>query len=63
MSASVTKRQQLAVGIALLAVGAFPTGATSAGNAPTAEDDVKLTRTEKLPNAPRSASWRGDGSL
>ena len=50
MSASVTKRQQLAVGIALLAVGAFLPGATSGGNAPTAEDDVKLIRTEKLPN-------------
>ena len=52
MSASFTKSQQLAVGIAVLAVGAFLAGATSGGNAPTAEDDVKLIRTEKLANVP-----------
>jgi hypothetical protein len=52
MSASVTKSQQLAVGIALLAIGALLAGATSRGNAPTGEDDVTLVRTEKLAPCP-----------
>jgi quercetin dioxygenase-like cupin family protein len=52
MSAYITTRQQLAVGIALLAVGALLAGPTSGGNAPTAEDDVKLIRTDKLANVP-----------
>ena len=52
MSASFTRRPQLAVGIAVLAVGAFLAGAASGGNTPMAEDDVKLIRTEKLANVP-----------
>ena len=52
MSSPFTTRQQLAVGIAVLAVGALLAGATSGGNAPSAADDVKLIRTEKLANVP-----------
>ena len=52
MSASFTRRPQLAVGIAVLSVGAFLAGAASGGNTPMAEDDVKLIRTEKLANVP-----------
>jgi quercetin dioxygenase-like cupin family protein len=52
MSASVTKSQQLAVGIAFLAAGALLAGATSGGNVPTAAGDVRLIRTEKLANVP-----------
>jgi CHAT domain-containing protein len=54
MSAPVTKRQQLAVGIALLAVGAFLTGATSGGNAP--QPALALT-------APEVGDTDGDGLL
>jgi quercetin dioxygenase-like cupin family protein len=52
MSASLTKTQRLAAGIALLVVCAFSTGASSGGGSSTAKDDVRLIRTEKLANVP-----------
>jgi quercetin dioxygenase-like cupin family protein len=52
MSVSLTKTQRLAAGIALLVVCASFTGASSGRDSPTAGDDVKLIRTEKLANVP-----------
>ena len=52
MSASLTKTQRLAAGIALLVVCASFTGASPGRDSPTADDDVKLMRTEKLANVP-----------
>jgi quercetin dioxygenase-like cupin family protein len=52
MSASVTKTQWLAAGIALLVTCACLTGASSGRENPAAGDDVRLIRTEKLANAP-----------
>jgi len=52
MSGSFTNIQRLAAGIVLFVVGAFLAGATSGAKTREADDDVKLVRTEKLPNAP-----------
>jgi hypothetical protein len=52
MSASLTKTQRLAAGIALLVVCACFIGASSGRDSPTADGDVKLIRTEKLANVP-----------
>jgi quercetin dioxygenase-like cupin family protein len=52
MTASLTRTQRLAAGIALLVVCASFTGASSGHDSPTADDDVKLIRTEKLANVP-----------
>src|SRR5215475_14065833 len=52
MSASPTKTQRLAAGIALLVDCASSTGASSERDSPTVDDDVKLIRTEKLANIP-----------
>jgi quercetin dioxygenase-like cupin family protein len=52
MSASLTKAQRLAAGIALLMVCACLIGASSGRDTPTAGDDVKVIRTEKLANIP-----------
>jgi quercetin dioxygenase-like cupin family protein len=52
MSASRTKTQRLAAGIAVLVVWASFTGASTGRDSSTAGDDVKLIRTEKLPNVP-----------
>ena len=52
MSASLTTTQRVAAGIGLLLVSAFSTGASSALDSSTAQDDVRLIRTEKLPNVP-----------
>jgi quercetin dioxygenase-like cupin family protein len=52
MSASLTKTQRFAAGIALLVVCASFTGASSGRDSPTAGDDVKLIRAEKLANVP-----------
>jgi quercetin dioxygenase-like cupin family protein len=52
MSASPTKTQRLAAGIALLVVCACFIEASSGRDSPTADGDVKLIRTEKLANVP-----------
>jgi quercetin dioxygenase-like cupin family protein len=52
MSASRTRTRRFAAGIALLAVCAFPVGASSGRDSSTAGDDVRLVRTEKLANVP-----------
>jgi quercetin dioxygenase-like cupin family protein len=52
MSVSLTKTQRLAAGIALVVVCACFIGASSGRDSPTADDDVKLIRTEKLANVP-----------
>src|SRR5262245_33805063 len=52
MSARLTTTQRLSAGIALLVVCAALIGASSGRDSPTAGDDVKLIRTEKLANAP-----------
>jgi hypothetical protein len=50
VSASRTRTRRFAAGIALLAVCAFPVGASSGRDSSTAGDDVRLVRTEKLAN-------------
>src|SRR5262245_66268532 len=52
MSARLTTTQRLSAGIALLVVCAALIGASSGRDSPTAGDDVKLIRTEKLANVP-----------
>jgi quercetin dioxygenase-like cupin family protein len=52
MSAPLTRTQRLVAGIALLMVCASFTGARSGRDSPTAGDDVKVIRTEKLANVP-----------
>ena len=52
MNARLTTTQRLAAGIALPVVFASLIGASSGRDSPTAGDDVKLIRTEKLANVP-----------
>jgi quercetin dioxygenase-like cupin family protein len=52
MSASLTTTQRIAAGMAVLVVWASFTGASSGRDSATADDDVKLIRTGKLPNVP-----------
>jgi quercetin dioxygenase-like cupin family protein len=52
MSTRLTITQRLVAGIALLVVCASLIGASSGRDRPTAGDDVKLIRTEKLANIP-----------
>jgi quercetin dioxygenase-like cupin family protein len=51
MSASVTTRR-LAAGLAVLALWASSTGASTGQGGPAAKDDVRLIREEKLANVP-----------
>ena len=52
MSAPLTTTQRLVAGIALLMVCASFTGASFGRGSSTADDDVRLIRTEKLANVP-----------
>jgi hypothetical protein len=52
MSASFTTIQQLAAGVAFLAVGALLAGTSSGVNTRESGDEVKSVRTEKLATCP-----------